>query len=140
MSLGPALLSQVRIVNIVTCYRLNCSRLFEPWYGVRFSTPIHTGPGAQSTFCKMVTRSSPGVQWIGHALTRKQRKPESATLNRRQGYPILCSSPWKKTVNRMFPNYLSTLNVLFCGYIILCTLLETVTYTILKLSLYVLLT
>jgi len=74
MSEGPALLTQASIVSIATCYKLDCSGSLEPWCRVRFSTPIHTGPGAHPIFYTMVTRSSPGVQGMGHGIYRKAKE------------------------------------------------------------------
>ena len=71
---GPALLSQVSIVSIATCYKLDCSGSFEPWSRARFFTLIHTGPGPNPIIYTMVTKSSPGVQGMGHGTDRKAKE------------------------------------------------------------------
>jgi hypothetical protein len=44
------------VVSIATRYGLDGPRIESQW-GASFSTPVHTGPGAQPTFCTMGTES-----------------------------------------------------------------------------------
>lgn len=67
----PSTVKRVSRVSIATCYRLDCSGSFEPWRRARSSTRIHTGPGVHPIVYKTVTRSSPGVQGMGHGIDRE---------------------------------------------------------------------
>ena len=49
------------IVSIVTGYRLDGPGIESRW-GVRFSAPVQTGPGAHPASCTVGTGSFPGVK------------------------------------------------------------------------------
>ena len=49
-------------VSIATHYGLDGPGI-ESWWGVRFSAPIHTGPGAYPASYTMGTGSFRGVKW-----------------------------------------------------------------------------
>jgi len=49
------------VVGMVTGYGLDGPGIESQW-GVRFTTPIQTGPGAHPTSCTMDTKSFPGVK------------------------------------------------------------------------------
>ena len=51
----------VNVVGIVTGYGLD-SLGIESWWGVRFSAPVQTGPGAHPASCRMGTGSFSGVK------------------------------------------------------------------------------
>jgi len=51
-------------VGIVTCYRLDGPG-FKSWWGVRFSTPVQTGPGAHPASYTVGIRSFLGVKQPG---------------------------------------------------------------------------
>jgi len=48
-------------VGIATCYGLDGLEIKSQW-GVRFSAPFQTGPGAHPASCTMGTGSFPGVK------------------------------------------------------------------------------
>ena len=49
------------VVGIATGYGLDGPGN-ESWWGVRFSAPVHTGPGAHPAIFTVVTVSFPGVK------------------------------------------------------------------------------
>ena len=49
------------VVSIATSYRLDDPGIESRW-GVRFSVPVQTGPGAHPASCTMGTGSFPGVK------------------------------------------------------------------------------
>jgi len=54
-------------VGTVTRYGLDGLGIKSSW-GVRFSAPVQTGPGAQPASYKMGTGSFPGVKRLGHGV------------------------------------------------------------------------
>ena len=50
------------VVGIATGYGLD-GPVIESRWGVRFSAPVQTGPGAHPTSCTMGTGSFPGVKY-----------------------------------------------------------------------------
>jgi len=54
-------------VVIVTCYRLDSPGI-KSWWGVRFSAPVQSGPGAHPASCAMGIRSFLGVKQPGHGI------------------------------------------------------------------------
>jgi hypothetical protein len=57
VSCGPG-----SVVGIATGYGLYGPGIESRWGGLRFSAPVHTGPGAHPASCTMGIASFPGVK------------------------------------------------------------------------------
>jgi len=69
-----------KVVGIAFGYGVDGPRI-ESWWGVRFSAPIQTGPGAHPASCTMGTRSFPGVKRPGRGVDHPP--PSSAEVKER---------------------------------------------------------
>ena len=69
------------VVGIATGYRLHSPGIESRW-GVIFSSPVHTSPGAHPASCTMGTGSFPGVN-SGQGVTLTPHPPSSAVVKKK---------------------------------------------------------
>jgi hypothetical protein len=76
-------MAQDSSVGIATCYGLDVPGIESQW-GMRFSAPVQTGPGAHSASYTMGTGSFPGVKQpgrgIGHPFPSSTKVKERVEL------------------------------------------------------------